>query len=129
MGRYQRRKGADSERALANWFRLNGYRDARRTFAGDGRQAGDIDGIGVHIEVKAHERPRIVPWLRQVERERGDRPGYLVWHVPGKGNPGEWAVYWESPNGIIRQSTVRELWAERGNDATIGYDGSEVRPH
>lgn len=107
----QRRKGADSERALASWLRAMGYADARRTFAGDGRQRGDIAGMGVIIEVKAHAKPRLKSWLRELDRVRRDDPGYLVVHTPGIGDVGAWSVYWhDKVTGDIHQSTVREMW-------------------
>lgn len=118
MSRYQRRKGADSERALVAWFREHGYPEARRSFAGDGRQAGDIDGLNCVIEVKAHARPRINQWLAQLERIRNGYAGFLVWHDPGNGYPGNWPVYYVNGLGEVHTSRVVDIWGEIADDIT-----------
>ncbi len=76
-----RRKGATAERAVAAHARVNGFPDARRTLAGDGKQPGDIDGIdGVCVEVKNQARYDIPAWLRQVvdEAAAGELPLLVV---------------------------------------------------
>lgn len=118
MTRYQRRKGADSERSLVRWFNQNGYPDARRSFAGDGRQAGDIDGMSCVIEVKAHATARIESWLRDLEKVRGDYPGFLIWHTPGVGNPAYWSVYWRNGLGETQSCRVIDIWG-KATDAAI----------
>lgn len=91
MSAAERRKGADYERRFVKWLRTNGYTDARRYLAGDGRQPGDIDAIpGVCIDVKARGTLAVPLWLRQVETEAGQRLPTLAVHRPGLADPGEW---------------------------------------
>lgn len=87
-----RRKGAGAEVAVVNWLRANGYPDARRYLAGDGRQPGDIDAIpGVALEVKNQKAHDIAGWLRQAEAEAGlDRLPVLVVKPRGVVDPGQW---------------------------------------
>ena len=78
----QRRKGATAERDVVSWLRDNGFPDARRYLAGDGRQPGDVDGVaGVAIEIKNQRTLALPAWLRQAEDEaRGNLP--VVFHKP-----------------------------------------------
>lgn len=92
MGKPSRDKGARGEVALVNWLRANGYPDARRYLAGDGRQPGDVDGIpGLCADVKNCARLDIPGWLRQVRAEAGPNRTPLVVVKPrGVADPGEW---------------------------------------
>lgn len=91
MSAAQRRKGGDYERSFVNWLRDNGYPDARRYLAGDGRQPGDVDAIpGVCVDVKARRELDIPAWLRQVHDEAAGRVPTLAVHRPGLADPGDW---------------------------------------
>lgn len=76
MSAANRTRGANAERAVVAWLRTNGFPDARRYLAGDGRQPGDIDAIpGVAIEVKDRERSAWPTWQWQtVTGARGRIP-------------------------------------------------------
>jgi len=91
----RRRRGRDTERALAAWLNAHGFPDAR---AVEAFKAGpDILGIpGWAIEVKAAGDIRVPPaYLRQAARQTppGDRH-LLVARVNGQGttDPGQWAA-------------------------------------
>ena len=85
MGKMSRDKGARAERAVVAWLRENGYPDARRYLAGDGKQPGDIDAIpGVALEVKDQATYSIGAWLAQAIDEAGpDRLPVVVMHPKG----------------------------------------------
>ena len=85
MGKMSRDKGARAERAVVAHLRQNGYPDARRYLAGDGRQPGDIDAVpGVSIEVKNASTYTISAWLRQAIDEAGpDRLPVVMMHPKG----------------------------------------------
>ena len=70
-GRLNRRRGAEAERMVVNYLRANGYPDARRYLAGDGRQPGDIDGWHPLIccEVKDVAKSAWPSWCRQAVAE------------------------------------------------------------
>lgn len=89
-----RRKGADAERALIRWLRTNGYPDARRYLAGDGRQPGDIDGVpGVCLDVKNRATLDLPGWLRQLDAEaRTGALPFVVVKLRGVTDPGDWAL-------------------------------------
>ena len=90
-GRANRRRGADAERAVVAWLRANGYPDARRYLAGDGRQPGDIDGVpGVVIEVKDVASSAWPTWRAQVLAEAGGRIPVVVRRTRGVGDVGQW---------------------------------------
>jgi hypothetical protein len=65
-GRSNRNRGARAERAVVNWLRANGYPDARRYLAGDGRQPGDIDFHPlITLEAKDPQDSCWPTWCRQ----------------------------------------------------------------
>lgn len=99
-GAASRRRGANAERAVVNWMRLNGYPDARRYLAGDGRQPGDIDAIpGICIEVKDRAQSAWPSWERQALEEAGPkRIAVVVRRERGNPNVGEWATRWRAPS-------------------------------
>lgn len=71
-GRANRRKGGDTERAVVNYLKANGYPDARRYLAGDGRQPGDIDFHPlVVLEVKGVKSSAWPSWCRQAAAAAG----------------------------------------------------------
>jgi hypothetical protein len=98
-GAASRRRGADAERAVVRYLRENGWPDARRYLAGDGRQPGDIDAIvGVTIEVKDRAASAWPTWQRQAETEAGpDRIAIVVRRTRGNPNPGQWLARWRKP--------------------------------
>lgn len=97
-GAASRRRGADAERAVVNWLRDNGYPDARRYLAGDGRQPGDIDAIvGVVIEVKDVASSAWPSWCEQAARQAGpDRLPIVVRRVRGNRDVAVWPARWLS---------------------------------
>ena len=101
-GAASRRRGADAERAVVNWLRDNGYPDARRYLAGDGRQPGDIDAIpGVVIEVKDVAASAWPSWCRQAEQQAGpDRLPIVVRRTRGERDVALWVARWLSNNAV-----------------------------
>lgn len=94
-GKSPRRKGAVGEQKVVAWLRANGYPDARRFLAGDGRQPGDIDGVpGVCLDVKNRKRYELSGWLAELDaQQRPDQLlSFLVVRLPGETDPGEWAL-------------------------------------
>lgn len=90
-GAMSRNKGATAERAVVNHMRKNGWPDARRYLAGDGRQPGDIDAIpGVSIEVKCQATYNFPAWLRQAVAEAGERLPVVVAKPNGVTDVGNW---------------------------------------
>ncbi len=83
-----RRKGARGERELAGLITAAGFA-ARR----DGRLDSDLDHTipDVHLEVKRSERPRLLEWCEQAERDAG-RQGVRTWAVAWRCNRRAWTV-------------------------------------
>lgn len=92
MSAANRNRGANAERAVVAWLRDNGWPDARRYLAGDGRQPGDVDAIpGVVIEVKDVARSCWPTWCRQALAEAGpDRVAIVVRRERGVADVGRW---------------------------------------
>lgn len=66
-----KQKGARFERALAAFFRSQGY-DARRTaqYCGNTGDASDVVGLpGIHVEAKHCEQMRLYEWISQAIRD------------------------------------------------------------
>lgn len=66
-----KQKGARFERALASFFRANGYQ-ARRTaqYCGNTGDASDVVGLpGIHVEAKHQESMRLYEWMAQAIRD------------------------------------------------------------
>ena len=66
-----KQKGARFERALASFFRANGYQ-ARRTaqYCGNTGDASDVIGLqGIHVEAKHCEQMRLYEWMAQAKRD------------------------------------------------------------
>ena len=75
MGKSEREKGKRGEQEIAALLRSFGF-DARRTaqYCGKNSDAADVIGIpGLHIEVKRQEKTRIQEWMRQAERDCGEK--------------------------------------------------------
>lgn len=100
-GAASRRRGADAERKVVNWLRDNGYPDARRYLAGDGRQPGDIDAIpGVVIEVKDVAASAWPSWCTQAALQAGpDRLAIVVRRTRGLPDVGLWLARWLPDHG------------------------------
>lgn len=76
-GAASRTRGANAERAVAAYLRDNGFPNAKRTFAGDGRQDSDIAGVpGVSIEVKDVASSAWPSWRAQAVEQA--LPGDIV---------------------------------------------------
>lgn len=92
MSAAQRRRGNRAEVAVVNYLRGQGWPDARRYLAGDGRQPGDIDWHPlVCLEVKDVKRSSWPTWCRQAAAEA--RPGMVpvvVRRMRGVTDVGEW---------------------------------------
>lgn len=94
MSASQRRKGADAERAVVRYLRANGWPDARRYLAGDGRQPGDIDWHPlICLEVKDRRQSAWPSWCRQAAAEA--RPG-MIPVVVRKTAPADRQGEWEA---------------------------------
>ena len=92
MSAANRRRGADAERAVVNYLRNNGFPNARRFLAGDGRQPGDIDGVpGVCIEVKDVAQSRWPSWRAQLLKQTPEgNVSVLVRRTRGVRDVGMW---------------------------------------
>lgn len=92
MSAANRRRGARAEVAVVNYLRANGWPDARRYLAGDGRQQGDIDAWpGIAIEVKDRAASSWPSWCAQAVAEAGpDRIPVVVRRTRGVPDVGQW---------------------------------------
>lgn len=77
---------------MVAWLRANGYPDARRYLAGDGRQPGDVDFHPlVVLEVKDVAQSRWPSWCRQAAAEaREGMVPVVVRRTRGVADPGAW---------------------------------------
>lgn len=91
-GRRNRRRGAEAERMVVNFMRSNGFPDARRYLAGDGRQPGDIDAHPlICLEVKDVARSAWPSWCRQAVAEARDgMVPVVVRRTRGVPDVGQW---------------------------------------
>ncbi len=87
-----RRKGKDSENAVARWLQANGWPHAERR--GPGFEASDLIGVGpISIEIKNQKAIRLNDWFTQMlEQQAEDRAehGLLIIKRAGHVNPGDW---------------------------------------
>lgn len=112
-GRANRRKGADTERAVARYLRTQGFPDADRAVrtsytSPDGRTTLDpldIVGIpGVVISVKNDASQQITKWLEEAERignHHGADLALLVVRRTGKADVCRWWA-WVSLRSLAR---------------------------
>jgi len=94
MGRASRDRGLRAEQRVVTHLRSEGWEDARRYMAGDGRQPGDIDWQPlVCLEVKDRAGSSWPEWCRQVTKEA--RPGMVpvvVRRTRGVPDVGQWEI-------------------------------------
>lgn len=94
LGRRNRRRGADAERQVIAYLRVNGWPDARRRLAGDGRQGGDVEfEPGIHLECKDWNRPSWGAWRAQAVAECGARVPIVLRRTRGVRDVGEWRCH------------------------------------
>lgn len=93
-----------------NWLRANGWPDARRYLAGDGRQPGDLDWHPlVACEVKDRADSAWPAWCRQAAQEA--RPGMVpmvVRRTRGVPDVGLWETRVE---GAAWSAVAEGMWA------------------
>lgn len=125
MSAANRRRGADAERQVVAFLRENGWPDARRYLAGDGRQPGDIDvWPGIAIEVKDRLASAWPTWREQAVAEAGGRIPVVVRRWRGFPNVANWTAqvpmpawfeqldgYWFDEQAIWCPRT-EEMWHE-----------------
>jgi hypothetical protein len=69
-GQSRKRRGSETQTAVAQWFAGHGWPYAEST--GAGRQGSDITGIpGLACEVKARRDLNLLAWLRQAATGKG----------------------------------------------------------
>lgn len=91
----RKQRAHDSETAVSQWFKQNGWPHAEPV--GAGRAGSDVTGMpGLLVEVKARRDFRPVEWLRQhakLELNIGQVP-FVVWRPDGMGpaSIGSWGV-------------------------------------
>jgi hypothetical protein len=112
-GRSNRNRGARAEVQVVNYLRANGYPDARRYLAGDGRQPGDLDFHPLLVvEVKDCAASAWPTWCRQAAAAAppGTVP-VVVRRTRGNPDVGMWECRW-LPHTVI---TVRDggWWDEK----------------
>lgn len=134
-GAANRRRGADAERAVVAWLRRNGWPDARRYLAGDGRQPGDIDAWpGITIEVKDRSSSSWPTWCHQAVDEAGaKRVPVVVRRVRGEPDPGAWEARVplaalplpvpDDPDALVFCRRTRRWW----HHTTFGAVAAAVR--
>lgn len=86
-----KQKGARFERALAAFFRAQGY-EARRTaqYCGSSGDAADVVGLpGIHVEAKHCEQMRLYEWMAQAVRDAEAGGGNAIPAVFHKKNNAE----------------------------------------
>jgi hypothetical protein len=124
-GRANRRKGHDTERQLARWFRTQGWPGAERAVrtgftAADRAVAdpGDITGMpGLVVQAKYVAREQIDSWMAETEQQRaaaGADYGLLVVRRTGRADPGQWWV-WLPLRGLTRIATGLGVPAPHGD--------------
>ena len=93
MSAANRTRGANAERAVVAYLRVNGFPDARRYLAGDGRQPGDIDfAPGICLEVKDVAASAWPSWRAQAVAEAGGRVPIVLRRTRGVTDVGRWVA-------------------------------------
>lgn len=110
----RKRRGAETQRAVATYMAAHGWPYA--TDAGAGRNGSDILGVpGLAIEVKARRDLNLTAWLRQASAENG-LP--IVIHRPDGFGPGaiaDWPV-------TFRLADAVELLRDAGYESEPDQD-------
>ena len=111
MSARERDRGARAERAVVNYLRANGWPDARRYLAGDGRQPGDVDFHPlVCLEVKDVAKSAWPTWCRQAASEaREGMVPVVVRRTRGVPDAGQWEcrVQWAAWRGLAGRPPLR----------------------
>ncbi|MCI2424113.1 hypothetical protein MOQ72_42635 [Saccharopolyspora sp. K220] len=101
LGKANRRKGHDAERAVARWLRANGFPHAERAVrtvhtTNDRHVAdpGDLTGTpGITWQIKDTARESLDAWLRELDEQTAAARaniGLLVHRRRGTADPGRW---------------------------------------
>lgn len=133
LGRANRRKGHDAERAVAKWLRANGFPHAERAvrtgYTGNDRTVadpGDVAGTpGIAWQIKDCAAEQINTWLVETEEQRCATHadyGILVQRRRGKADPGRWWA-WIDSNALAR------LISGRGGDPWVPKFPARVELH
>lgn len=118
MSAANRNRGARAEVQVVNYLRSQGWEDARRYLAGDGRQPGDIDWHPlITLEVKDVASSSWPSWCRQAAGEA--RPGMVpvvVRRVRGVPDVGLWPIRlpWEHAVMLLGRMTAPGPWEVDG---------------
>ncbi len=84
VGTSRKRRGRETERALAAWLRANGFRYAEPV--GSGTPGRDITGLpGLAVEAKARRAFSPLAWVRQARRNAGPDLPIVVLRPDGMG--------------------------------------------
>ena len=119
MGSYERRKGNEAERAVANMLRNWGWQ-AVTSRSTNGTQDGMdiISDSPLAIEVKNHVRLDLSSWVRQAGENAMDKIP-VVWHKKkGESNPENWYATLEG----VELMKLLEMVKEYKNDV----DGNDT---
>ena len=111
-----KQKGARFERALASFFRSQGY-EARRTaqYCGNTGDASDVVGLpGIHVEAKHQERMNLYEWIAQAKRD-AEAGG-------GKTLP---AVFHRKNNAEVLVTMTMDDWFNLYREWEAGHDLKE----
>ena len=80
----RKRRGSETQNAVAEWYRQHGWPYAES--AGAGRSGVDVTGmIGLGPEVKARRELRLVEWLRQACKRPTSLLPFVVHRPDGMG--------------------------------------------
>lgn len=101
-GRANRRKGHDTERAVASYLRASGFPGAERAVRTGYRvgnrvvpDPGDIAGVpGMVFSVKADQRNDIPGWLHEIETTRHNHGAELAVLVVRRNRKGDVSRWW-----------------------------------
>jgi hypothetical protein len=130
-GRSNRRRGADAERKVAIWLRVNGWPDARRYLSGDGMQPGDLDWHPLVVaEVKDCAASAWPTWQRQALA--ACKPGQacmVIRRYRGDADPGRWTVrvHLRSWLEVIRGEDATDVDPAEWVPMTLAMAAADVR--
>ncbi len=135
MSAANRRRGARAEVAVVNYLKANGYPDARRYLAGDGRQPGDVDFHPlVCLEVKDRAESSWPSWCRQAASEaRAGMVPVVVRRTRGVTDVGlwgcrvQWFGWWKATGTAAAAAWPRGRTVEV-LDGAMTDDGRDVWP-